>query len=284
MKEGVPQEKIQGILGWAEAESPDCVLIIASNFLSNPCKEYIKDYERNKKPKFKIKHWENPDIERLSIGKSKLLLDYQISKEFEYLRLMKPSHLLYLKDLPMNNLNYLFRVLDNLDPAKRDEIMGLTYQLMIDPDMHIEDMDEKSRNEYVNYEKFKERCRIVSREMPHYLLSILIVIFSIGFIFKIGDKTNEDYVIQNHKEGIQYLEERKKITEKEGDTKTIKGLNDTIAFMKKSIKEMPERIKRNYKLYEYFCDNVIEELLKEELIFQTSDLEKIKSLEILLPK
>src|SRR5437016_2925642 len=35
---GVPPERLQGILAWANAERPNHVLIIASNFLSNPAK------------------------------------------------------------------------------------------------------------------------------------------------------------------------------------------------------------------------------------------------------
>src|SRR5437870_2925217 len=35
-KQGVPPDKIQGAISWAVSERPDKLLIIASNFLSNP--------------------------------------------------------------------------------------------------------------------------------------------------------------------------------------------------------------------------------------------------------
>ena len=38
-KKGVPPEKLQGLLAWANAERPDVALFIASGFLSNPAKE-----------------------------------------------------------------------------------------------------------------------------------------------------------------------------------------------------------------------------------------------------
>lgn len=41
-KQGVPAEKLQGLLAWAIAERPDVVLIIASNFLSNPAKNSLE--------------------------------------------------------------------------------------------------------------------------------------------------------------------------------------------------------------------------------------------------
>lgn len=44
---GVPPDKIQGALAWATAERPDELLLIASNFLSNPTHDFIDSYEKN---------------------------------------------------------------------------------------------------------------------------------------------------------------------------------------------------------------------------------------------
>jgi len=43
-KKGVPPQKLQGLLAWANAERPHTALVIASNFLSNPAKDYLRDY------------------------------------------------------------------------------------------------------------------------------------------------------------------------------------------------------------------------------------------------
>lgn len=43
---GVPPEKIQGALSWANAERPDVLLIVASNFFSNPTKNYLEEYKK----------------------------------------------------------------------------------------------------------------------------------------------------------------------------------------------------------------------------------------------
>ncbi len=67
---------IQGALSWATAKRPDKLLIIVSNFLSNSTKEYLTDYIEGNKPSFKIKHWEKPDLERLSLGKPALPMKY----------------------------------------------------------------------------------------------------------------------------------------------------------------------------------------------------------------
>ena len=53
-QQGVPPDKLQGALAWATAERPDKLLIIVSNFLSNPTKDYLDSYTRNTKPSFRI--------------------------------------------------------------------------------------------------------------------------------------------------------------------------------------------------------------------------------------
>jgi Restriction endonuclease len=63
-KRGVPPREVQGLLTWASAERPHVALVIASNFLSNPTKDFLRDYERNNRPPFRIKYWERPTLAR----------------------------------------------------------------------------------------------------------------------------------------------------------------------------------------------------------------------------
>src|SRR5438876_1188941 len=82
-QQGVPPDKLQGALAWATSERPDKLLIIASNFLSNPTKDYLESYTRNTKPSFRIKYWERPDLERLSLDKPTLLKKYKLIDDTE---------------------------------------------------------------------------------------------------------------------------------------------------------------------------------------------------------
>src|SRR6266702_3856266 len=77
-KQGVPPDKIQGAISWATSERPDKLVIIASNFLSNPSKDFLESYIRNNKPRFKIKIWEKPHLEKLSSNKTELLRKYGV--------------------------------------------------------------------------------------------------------------------------------------------------------------------------------------------------------------
>ena len=77
-KKGVPPGELQNLLTWAEAERPHTVLFVLSGFLSNPAKDYLEKYERNRKPPFRIKYWERPMLEKLTTGKRALLMEYNL--------------------------------------------------------------------------------------------------------------------------------------------------------------------------------------------------------------
>lgn len=78
-KRGVPPESLQNLLAWAHAERPQTALIIASNFLSNPCKDYLRDYENNNRPPFRIKFWERLVLQRLAGDNRDLLARYLLT-------------------------------------------------------------------------------------------------------------------------------------------------------------------------------------------------------------
>ncbi|MFE2567499.1 restriction endonuclease [Streptomyces mirabilis] len=71
---GIPPDKITGLLSWATAERADVALIIASNYLSNPCKDFLKSYETNNRPPFRVRYWERPNLERLLEGRDEFIM------------------------------------------------------------------------------------------------------------------------------------------------------------------------------------------------------------------
>jgi hypothetical protein len=77
-KKSVPPTQLQNLLSWAEAEKPHTALFMISGHLSNPAKEYLEKYKRNRKPPFNIKIWEKPSIEKLCRNKRALLKKYDL--------------------------------------------------------------------------------------------------------------------------------------------------------------------------------------------------------------
>jgi len=80
-RRGVPPEKLEGALAWAQAHSPDFLLFVCSQFLSNPAKNYLTLYAENRRPKFKIRFWERKDLERLAAEHSQLQSKYRLTNE-----------------------------------------------------------------------------------------------------------------------------------------------------------------------------------------------------------
>jgi hypothetical protein len=78
-KKGIPPKELQNLLSWAEAERPNVVLFIVSNFLSNPSKDYLEIYKKNNRPPFIIKYWEKPMVEKLARGKNSLLRKHNLT-------------------------------------------------------------------------------------------------------------------------------------------------------------------------------------------------------------
>lgn len=82
-KQGVPIEKLQNALAWATSEGADKLLIIVSNFLSNPTKDALKSYVNKQKPSFLIKVWEKPLLEKLCLKKIDLLRKYSLVDTYQ---------------------------------------------------------------------------------------------------------------------------------------------------------------------------------------------------------
>jgi len=82
----VPPTELQNALAWAEAESPNVLLFIASGYFSNPAKEYLEKYRQSRRPRFLIKTWELPQIEHLTSGRRSFLHRYDLIKEKHKIR------------------------------------------------------------------------------------------------------------------------------------------------------------------------------------------------------
>jgi Restriction endonuclease len=268
-EKGVPPDKIQGALTWAMSERPHKLLIVASNFLSNPTKDFIENYKRNNAPPFEIKVWERPELERLTVAKSKLLRKYKIGADFPHLAIMHPAHILFSKDAPANTLDYFFKLLDGLDTEKRDSILFGQYLILIRPRLRKSVTGKETIKELmmddISYDAFKKKCRELVAMIDEHFLVFSIVAHLLQHLLVMGDTTAIDEKLEFNKSMIKSFEEKKKA---EGED--IETLESCIKETQEVIRTLPERIKESYDRYQYFCERVVLQLL----------LEKIKPLEI----
>ena len=262
-EKGVPPEKLQGALAWARAERPDKLVFIASNFFSNAAKDNLNSLEKNERPPFKIKIWEKPDLEKLSLGKTKLRRKYKIGGDFPHLAALHPAHVLYSKNLNSNTLEYFFETLDKLNAKKRDEILGFVSLLVINPEFREPvSKDEKLGDLIVgdlSYEAFKNKLRLLSKAIPPIFLVQAIVDFILRTLFHSADETNIERWKETDEWMIKEFEERVARGEK------VELHESMIKISKNKLLNTDRQTKERYALYEYFCENAVLPLLLEKI-------------------
>lgn len=281
-KKGVPVSAITNTLDWAKTERPDVVLIIVSNFLSNSTKRFLKNYQSNNNPPFKIKYWENPEIEKLTLNKRSLLKKYKISNlNFPFLDLMHPAHLWYIRNPPLNTIDYFFSLTENLDEEKRDLIFESTYSAIINPRFRKPVTREETLGDLmideVDYAAFKTKILSIEDLLFEQFLIQSIINYTLRHAFMWGDKTNMEEIIKNNQGYLEFLEKRSdelkdRFNDKYGLEISNYEIEDLLEKMKHFIKKIPEQTDKYYKLYLYFCDEVVSELFKQ------SELEVIGTL------
>ena len=291
---GVPPDRIQGALAWATAQRPDKLLIIASNFLSNPTHDFIESYEENNRPSFKIKKWERTDLERMSTGRTKLITKYNVSGDLTLLSIMHPVHLSYIRELRFNSLRYLFEVLDKLDSQPRDKALDWAFYFIIQPRFR-ESLTGKDKMsdlmvDEVSYDAFKRKCLGVETGsgLGGVFLVSAIINLTLQALLGMGDTTVADEKLNDFKSQLEWLRVLQRthrgeseeyrdslnfvinsMRKKEPDLQEIdlNGFFDRMShFMQENIDSYPERVKENYELYLYFCDHVVKQLLIEDAI------------------
>ena len=241
-KKGIPPNEIQGVLSWANAKRPNKVLIIVTNFLSNPCKDYVENYISENNPPFKIKYWELKDLEKITLGQSLLLTKYNISDRLDFVKLMHPTHLQYIRTHKLNTLDYFFEIIDKLNSEKRDEIFGWLYLYLTNDD---------------SYDNFKRECYILESKVKIYLANYIIDT-TLKILFSRGDTTTEDisillteFLLELMRKELNEDEDAKNYKEK---AKILKGIEET---------DISDSIEKNYLLYTFFCEEVLPKLIAE---------------------
>lgn len=257
---GVGADKLNNAISWANAERPDVLLIIVSNFLSNPGKDYLETYENKNNPPFKIKYWELTDLERLTGNKLDLLKKFKVpSRNFPFINLLHPVHLEYIRNPPLNSLDYLFNVLDGADAKKRDNMFSFVTSSFLG-------LKEPT------YENFKKRVLELSKQYYSQFLIESIINFTLAHIFNLGDKTSIPQFIKSQENIIKFakLSQSGDINPNDYYSVNEDKLDSTT---KKMVKESEERIKNAEKIFEdkyqdyiYLCENIVGPLFDQELL------------------
>lgn len=270
-KSGVPTEKIQGVLSWANSKRPDKVLIIASNFLSNQCKNYLDEYVHENRPPFKIKYWELKNLEEVTKGQLQLLEKYNIGFNFSFIKNMHPNHLLYIKEIHYLSFDCFFKIMDDVEAAKRDKILFFAYSVINGhkirdptkthiPVLYSSIKGEKNGSSYGN---FKSRCYELENNknisIANYIVDIIL-----KSCYIVGDITTLEQKIKKYeslKETFQdELNNGKEIQINQSEQNIINMLDEKDP----QVKKIQDETEEYHLLYNFFCEDILPSLFLEE--------------------
>jgi len=237
-KEGVPPAKLESFLAWAGAKQPAIALIIASNFLSNPAKQFLEDYAKSHPTGFKIKVWERKDLEGFLVGRTLLRRKYELAGD-------------------------LLDVLDGLEVKERDSFFRMSFLAIINPAYNKPTDFERQCladliSEPVNYVKFRAKFLKLCETVGPYFLVRAVITDSLAWHLLPADLTRVDYSRQNMRDSVELF--RARVAK---GSKQTKVLSACIVQLEEGIADIEARTRANYHKYCSFCDKVLEPLLRE---------------------
>jgi hypothetical protein len=239
--------------------NPDCLAIAVSGFLSNPCKNYLKEYRAERTPPFRIKVWERPDLEGLAAGDVSLLTKYGLADITSHMDLVHPVHAMFLHDKPYSDLATLFSLLDAFDKEDLDVIIGFLPFDLINPRFRDPLSGRETLAELliddISYEAFKKKCRDLARHMPESFLVRAIVADMLSFLLLFGDSTRLESTIANNRALATTFGQMK-----ESMPDHSRDLADLISKTLDLIERLPSQTKRCHSLYNRVCDEVVRRL------------------------
>lgn len=198
--------------------------------------------------------------------------------QFHSFSVMHPAHLEYMSRTPVSSLEYLFQVLDELDPAKRDPILEAIYMIIIAPRVGEavtgKEMLRELLLDEVSYDIFRRKCLLISQVLDGRFMAFSLVTFTLQQLFNTGNITsiskrveNLNAQIENLKQLLAYKQQVKALPadispEFEAQVQNLseKELVEGIELLEDRVKNGPEAVKETYALYTYFCENVVEKL------------------------
>lgn len=271
---GVPPDKLQGALTWANSERPDVLLFVVSNFLSNPAKNYIEHYERNNKPAFRIKIWERKDIERLLSSHPAVIRKYGLDPADPTLT-AHPAHMLYVLSPPLNTLPYFFEKLEEMNPSMRDDVFSWSYHSFIGPryrePKHKKEKIADTQLDPTDFRAFKAKClELEDARMSGWVLVQAAVSDALSWTWRFSDETKVATTIANNRDAIAHFEQR---LADASDPDEIDALNGCIATATEVIESAHERQNQWHKYYMYLCETLVPSLAMEELTRELPDMD-----------
>lgn len=260
-KAGVSPSDLHGAVAWAQSEKPDCLLIICSNFLSNPAKTYLQGCENSVQ---RIRYWENKNLEQILANQPTLQDKYNIDIESSILEGIHQNHLSFVLADYLIEFDDFLEAMSHLKPEDRDSLFYHVYHEVISPEFRKGDSDISMADCYyprVNYENFCNqdvwtRCYNIQPHTVHqWVVTALNTAHKMGKFSNIQTlKNRRDLQLSN----VQSLLD-KAITDEEKIF--IEGFFDLHNKGYGNDAEIEERVRVNADRYNRLCEELIPKLV-----------------------
>jgi hypothetical protein len=262
-KSGVPPEKISSALAWATVHKPDCLLLIASGFFSNPCKDFIEKHRQNNPGGFRIRLWERKDCERHALAVPQILRKHKLFKDADLLKDIHPAHAYYLRWPQYNTLDFLFEILERVGPERFPNILGATYLAIINPSVKKPLDEEQTLGELltkpISYSQFRRKCFKMSRQLDQGFIVQGIVNYALSFGYHLADESDVTRQLESWNSWLAvYAESVEAGTHSKEDYERFRHRAET------HFERIPELLARSKVEYQEFCDLVVAPLFLEE--------------------
>ncbi len=178
---------------------------------------------------------------------------------------MHPVHLDYVKRHPFNDFAELFRLIDRLDPKKRDAAMLDTFCQFVKMQKEVLTARPGDRepwaglwDDYANYRRFKEACLDLPPNLNEAFMVFSIVSYTLSIRFGWAE-LDKDIMIRASREFIAKTSGLVKDAPTEELRKLMLGM---IENSRNRIANIDNEIEEARELYSYICENLARPLLQ----------------------
>jgi len=206
------------------------------------------------------------ELEDLTFGKLRLLKKYKLSDGLDFLEIMHPAHIKYIRKPSLNTLNYFFSIMDDFDSTKRDNILENASGFFINP-RYKEPITGKEkmgelRIDDVDYETLKEKCYALNSDISDGFIVKSVTSSILEWLFHYADKTSTEFFIKKNKDMIEFMQNK---LETEKDEKKMENISESIEIVENIIKGLPKKTEHFYSLYTDFCTEILPKLMEEDI-------------------
>lgn len=199
------------------------------------------------------------------LGRPRLLEKFGLAPEFPYISILHPAHKQFLRRPPINTVEYLLEIADQLDHEVRDAWLGDSYLHIINPGYVEPTSGEQVMGELlrtpVTYHEFKKALRRNRNYVSEVFLVHGVISKVLSGLLNRGDVTGLQEFEDFHRSAIEFFEGKLK-----SEPEQSKSLESCIRMSKHKLETIEADLKRGYEVYAEFCERFLVPLFDERIV------------------